>query len=149
MYLLSSEKVWQKLQSDHSDKGGVYKLHCIDEENDSKFIPINRILGVDQEGVLYIGKADVIHNRIGDLWKSLSPNYKTLNHHAGIRYRSNQKLQGSFPFDRLCVTVLPSENPNDAELHEMRKYFAEFGEVPPLNAQDFTSPPSDSSIKQG
>ena len=136
MYLLSSEEVWQKLARDHGDKGGVYKLHCLDEENDSTFIPINRILGVDQEGVLYIGKASLIRNRIGDLMKSLSPTHKSFNHPAGIRYASNKKLQESFPFDRLCVTVLPSETPNDSEVHEMRKYFEEYGEVPPLNAQD-------------
>ena len=141
MYLLSSEKIWQKLERDHGDKGGVYKLHCFDEENDRRFIPINRILGVDQEGVLYIGKASVICNRIGDLMKSLSPKHKSFNHPAGMRYASNQILQESFPFERLCVTVLPNEKPNEAEIHEMRKYFKEYGEVPPFNAEDLNKPP--------
>ena len=141
MYLLSSEEVWQKLKRDHGDKGGVYKLHCLDEENDRRLIPINRVLGVDQEGVLYIGKASVIHNRIGDLMKSLSSEYKSFGHPAGQLYAINKKLQESFPFDRLCVTVLPSENPTDTEIEELRKYFDEYGEVPPFNAQNLNEPP--------
>ena len=125
MYLLSSKEVWQKLETDHGNKGGVYKLHCLEEGDESRFMPINRILGVDQEGVLYIGKASVIRNRIGDLMKSLSPDHKSFNHPAGMRYTSNQKLQKFFPFDRLCVTILPSENPDGEEINEMREYFKE------------------------
>ena len=141
MYLLSSKEVWKKLARDHGDRGGVYKLHCLYEENNSKFIPINRILGVDQEGVLYIGKASQICTRIGDLMKSLSPSHKSFNHPAGIRYASNKKLQESFSFNRLCVTVLPSEDPNDSEVYEMRKYFEQYGEVPPFNAVDLNEFP--------
>lgn len=139
MYLLSKE-VLKKLERDYGDKGGVYKLHCLDKGKDGRFIPINRILGVDPEGVLYIGKANVFHNRIDELMKSVSSIEKRFLHPAGMRYFSNRRLQERFPSGRLCITVHPSNNPTDLEIHEMRNYFQKYGEVPPLNAQDMNDP---------
>ncbi len=133
-YLLSSEKFWEQIQKDFGGKAGVYRLHCFDEFNKNKLKPINRLLGIDDECILYIGKTAKNHFRIGDLFKALSPDYKSLGHHVGIRFSKNMKLRESFPFSRLCITFIQSEDPKKTESQELQKYFLKYGEVPPLNA---------------
>lgn len=97
---------------------------------------ISRVLGVDTEGVLYIGKTAAGLGRIGDLVKSLSPTHKSEGHHAGLRYAKNPKLAQMFPFERLCVSFTPADYPAVAEREMIQDYFQKFGEVPPLNANE-------------
>jgi len=136
IYRIESEEERKRLYADYDKYGGVYKLHCLMSNDNNRFVPINRILGTDMEGVLYIGKTGPGLSRIGDLIKALSPEYKSLSHHAGIRYAKNRKLQENFPFERLCVTFIPSEDPDRLEHEEIQNYFQQFGEVPPLNANE-------------
>jgi len=136
MYLISSENVWEQLQRDHGGKGGAYKLHCLDKSDQNRVEPLNRVLGLDNEGILYIGETSKNHFRIGDLIKSLSPHHKSLGHHAGIRFSNNIKLRERFPFERLCFTFIPAENPKEKESQELQRYFQKYGEVPPLNATE-------------
>ena len=95
----------------------------------------NRILGVDAEGVLYIGETrGGVYNRIGDIIKSLRPT-PTFPHDAGEKYNSNSKFKERFPYDRLCLTFQPAEDPKKAEGVEINNYFQKFGEIPPFNRQ--------------
>jgi len=133
MYRICSSDEIQEFNSRYKGQGGVYKLHCLKKDSQNEFIPIDRILGTDPEGVLYIGQTGSDHRRIAKLRSSLSPGPMRYIHHAGIRYKKNQKLQNHFPSDRLCITFKPVSNPKSVESKEIQDYFNKFGEVPPLN----------------
>lgn len=57
-------------------------------------------------------------------------------HQCGKKYSS--AIQAKFPFINLCVTIYPltdgyTGDAEDLEVTELRKYEAEFGDLPPLN----------------
>lgn len=51
---LSSDKLWDKIFDKYATGGGVYKLIAV---RNKKRKPIPRLLGNDNEGILYIGKS--------------------------------------------------------------------------------------------
>lgn len=133
-YLIKDDKLWDKINHGFNNDGGVYKVHCLKNNNESKVHSLTRLLGEDTEGVLYIGKADSFLDRVIDLKKSLLPNYKSENHHVGLRYNKNQALQSKFKIENLCVSLIKSSNPSNLEKDELKKYEKIFGELPPFNA---------------
>ena len=136
MYQISSKEQCAKLHQEHENKGGVYKLHSFEDIEAEVPMAIDRVLGADPEGVLYIGKTAPGLGRVGDLIKSLSPAYKSDGHHAGLRYAKNPKLSKAFPFESLCITFTPADNPTQVERETIQDYFMKYGEVPPLNANE-------------
>jgi hypothetical protein len=136
MYQIASEQHREELHKKYGHRGGVYKLQCFEDVKVETIVPISRVLGVDTEGVLYIGKAAAGLGRVGDLVKSLSPAHESEGHHAGLRYAKNPKLSQMFPFERLCITFTPADDPDVAEREMIQDYIQMFGEVPPLNANE-------------
>lgn len=136
MYRIASIKDRDDLHAKYGSHGGVYRLHCLEESRSERIVEVGRVLGFDSEGILYIGKTPAGLGRIGDLIKSLSPTHKSLGHHAVLRYAKNPKFSEKFPFERLCVSFIPADDPATAEREMIRKYFENFGEVPPLNANE-------------
>ena len=108
----------------HGTKGGVYKLHCYLPDDSKDVMPTNRILGTDDQGVLYIGKADSFLERVIDLKKSLLPNYKTDNHGCGSRYwnQTHTNFRVQFPMYRLFVSLIQSDDPGKFEKAEFNNY---------------------------
>lgn len=133
-YLISDKNLWDQIQGDFGDQGGIYKLHCRRTEKSSDMIPINRLLDVDTNGVLYIGCAETFHIRVSDLIKSLSSDYKSTGHDVGKKYAKVSKIQERFPYKDLVVTLARAENPVQEEKMELEKYLQKFGELPPFNA---------------
>ena len=131
LLLLSDSKFWDAISDCHQQKGGVYKIIAV---TDGNRIPINRFLGTDYEGVLYIGKATSFLNRVIDLKKSLSPEHNSRAHICGRRYKSLPRIAEHFPFDTLHIDLLPSDTPVVLETQLLHEYRNLFGEVPPLNA---------------
>lgn len=128
LYQLCDDELWKKLSD---KKGGVYKIIAVKE---GKIVPQHRFLGIDTDGILYIGKATSYIDRVIGLVKSISPKYKGSTHICGRRYKSNPNIAKLFPFDTLHLDIIPSSEPEEIENKLLKEYFDKFGEAPPLNA---------------
>lgn len=127
---VDDDNFWYDIESEFGQTGGVYNLICI---QDKQRIPIARLLSIDNNGILYIGKATSFLNRVIELKKSLSKEYETLSHEAGYRYLENDKIQNRFPYEDLYVLLKPADDINKAEKDMLNAYIQKFGELPPLN----------------
>ncbi|HAS6341099.1 TPA: hypothetical protein I7247_21115 [Vibrio vulnificus] len=96
---------------------------------------INRFGGQDENGILYIGKADLFTHRVGDLARCIDKNYSQRKHEAGVRYLTIPNISLRHPIDNLFVTIVPSKTPHELEKEYLAKYEALFSELPPLNRQ--------------
>lgn len=128
---LSDKDLWRLMNEVHAEKGGAYKIIAF---RDGRRIPIRRFLDIDNDGVLYIGKANSFIDRVIELKKSISPEYKGSAHICGRRYKSNPNISKLFPFDSLYVETIQSNDPEQLERSLLREYAMRYGEVPPLNA---------------
>jgi hypothetical protein len=128
---IADKDIWKKIQSLHLDKGGVYKIIAMHE---NKRMPINRFLGTDDSGVLYIGKAISFIERVIDLKKSILPQYNGTKHICGRRYKSITSIADKFRSDKLYMELISSEEPEILERKLLDDYRNLYGEVPPLNA---------------
>lgn len=128
---IADPELWRHIQKLHQDRGGVYRIVSMRE---NKVVPIPRFLGYDQEGILYIGKADSFLDRVINLKKSISPGYNGTSHICGRRYKSLPNIAIQFPFESLYLELIETPTPLDTEQTLIRTYQQKFGEVPPLNA---------------
>lgn len=131
LILFRDDDLWKLIHERHSIKGGVYKIIAV---RDGKRIPVNRFLGTDNDGVLYIGKATSFIKRVIDLKKSISPDYNGTAHICGRRYKSNPNIAKFFPYDILHIELIQADNPEELEKNLLAEYAEVYGEVPPLNA---------------
>jgi hypothetical protein len=111
--------------------GGVYFIHSY---NNQIPIRLNRLLGADEEGILYIGKSDNLRERLRMLWRVLNPSQKATAHTFGKKYNSNEKLREAFPLESMYISYRISTEPKTFEFELLDKYFLKFGEVPPFNS---------------
>ena len=89
---------------------GVYYVHATDGNGDFK--PLPRLLDADQDGILYIGTAGKLHERLGEVQKALSVAYgrgQWTNSRHGLldKLRRLPRFREAFPYSTLCVTVCP------------------------------------------
>jgi hypothetical protein len=121
-----------KFYLDIPKKSGIYIIYSILEDGKPQFIP--RVLKVDSKGILYIGKSKNINERLRMLFRVLNPEkYKTSGHTFGKNYNSSCRLKEAFPVDKLVFKYTLAKNYSELEKIELKNYFNEFGEVPPLN----------------
>lgn len=130
-YPFIHEHFWNLIHDRHGNKGGVYKIIAV---RDGAPIPVNRFLGTDEEGVLYIGKATSFVQRVIHLKQSIAPNYNGTAHICGRRYKSNSNIAKLFPYEVLHIELIQSDTPRELEMKLLNEYATVFGEVPPLNA---------------
>jgi hypothetical protein len=130
---LAPRGFWATVHQAFGAGGGVYFLSCATGEDDLTPVPVNRLLGQDRRGILYIGKADSFVDRVIGLKKSLSPEHRTSEHECGVRHKSHLNLAAAFPYERLVLTLIGSTEPRQLEATELKRYLAQFGELPPLN----------------
>ena len=131
LFQFADPTFWDKINDRHKSDGGVYKVIAVDS---GQRTPINRLLGTDDQGVLYIGKATTFIDRVIDLKKSISPDYNGTAHTCGRRYKATPNIAKHFPFDKLHIELIQSTTPDDLEKKLLNDYMQTFGEVPPLNA---------------
>ncbi len=93
---------------------------------------VPRVLCIDIEGVLYIGKGALTenHERIGELINTL--NGSSEQHDAGKRY---EKIKDKYPICGLNLGVKLTTEPEGEESKYLTQYLNDFGELPPLNRQ--------------
>jgi len=130
-YRLSSETLWNEINNDFQDKGGAYKLFY---QANGQVRPIGRFLDIDNDGILYIGKAICYLDRVIELKKTIDPTMKSASHICGRRYYNNDNIVKEFPYPNLFIQLIGNDNPRDKEKELLSEYFNKFGEVPPLNA---------------
>jgi hypothetical protein len=116
---------WRKSNENEVPVNGVYIIMANEE--------IPRCLKPDPQGILYIGRGNIMsyHNRIGKLINSF--NEQPRFHEAGIRFHRNPLLQNRFPISSLKVGITLTEEPEELEKQLLQDYFQAFGDVPPLN----------------
>lgn len=103
IYKLSSDTLWDRINDDFEESGGVYKLFC---SQNSKVIPIYRLLQTDLKGTLYIGSAQSYLVRVFDLKKTIDPKYKSDPHIGGRRYNKNPIIAEKFPYQDLYIALI-------------------------------------------
>jgi hypothetical protein len=128
-YLLSSARLWYSIEEHFGTSGGVYVLYC----KKDAIKTVNRLLGTDENGVLYIGMAKSFLDRTIELKKSISPDYISANHECGTRFKSNERIREKYPYKDLRVKLIASDEPRVLEQQLLTGYILEFGELPPLN----------------
>jgi hypothetical protein len=158
-YFVISPDFWPSINALHENERfpGIYRLHATG--SDGSFLPISRLLGVDPNGVLYIGTSVVVQDRAASLKKSICAAYKKVDpqtygdqtfidvgsHQTGKKIVRLPKFVAKFPLSTLCLTVEKYKgNDNDLEttssghfsLEEklLREYKNEYGEKPALNS---------------
>lgn len=124
---LAEDRFWKNIP----EVGGVYHIYCY---KGKKPITINRVLGIDKQGILYIGKSDNLRERLRMLWRVLNPNLKATAHTFGTKYNGNNKLKKVFPLKTLSVSFKTTSEPKNLETKLLNQYFDKFGEVPPMNS---------------
>lgn len=124
---LAEKQFWKNIP----ESGGVYHIRSF---KDNKVIKINRVLGIDNKGILYIGKSDNLRERLRMLWRVLNPKLEATAHTFGKKYNDNKKLRFVFPLKTLYVSFEVAEEPKNLESELLDKYFIKFGEVPPFNS---------------
>ena len=128
---MTDKNFWNNITQRHQNNGGVYKIIAF---QNGQRQPVNRFLGIDNDGILYIGKATSFADRVIVLKKSISPDYSGTSHICGRRYKLYPNLSKKFPFDILFMELIESNTPEELERELLSKYAKTFGEVPPLNA---------------
>jgi len=129
IFEIYKESFWYNINSEFKETGGVYKLFCVD--HNEQRIEVNRVLKNDSNGILYIGKATSFLDRVITLKKALSPEHKSENHECGVRYKKHFKEK--FPYDKLRLELIESGDIGYLERELLSDYEKEFGELPPLN----------------
>jgi hypothetical protein len=113
---------------------GIYRLIGLDDANMPAVL--NRLLGQDHTGTLYIGcegKNFAVRSRLTKLVRSLRDYRYNDEHRAGYRLRSHPILSQRFPKSRLAITWHYTNECKLAEDCLLDAYFTSFGDLPPLN----------------
>jgi excinuclease UvrABC nuclease subunit len=110
---------------------GIYRIYSLDENENPRHL--QRLLGTDKDGILYIGKSENLNDRVRMLWRVLQPNYRATAHTFGVNYKSLQVIQNAFPLDTLAIEYEENDTAKVYEKSLIETYRQLYGEVPPLN----------------
>ena len=124
---LADNTFWDEIP----ETAGVYFIHSYYNGHPTR---LNRVLGTDEEGLLYIGKSENLRERLRMLWRVLNPKLKATAHTFGTKYNNNKKLREAFPLKSLYVSYRTTSEPKTLEFELLDKYFSKYGEVPPFNS---------------
>ena len=113
-------------------KPGVYKIYLYRE---NKPITIPRFLKDDVSGLLYIGAAEKtpLYYRLNCFINTINPSKKQNNHSGANKVMNNKSLDKIIKVSSLMFDFILSSKAKMQEKKELKDYFEEFGEVPPLN----------------
>jgi hypothetical protein len=132
---------WCELSDGHlsehwSASPGVYRIRLLD--SNGRPVEIRRILGVDTDGIIYIGMAargrdGGLSNRLWGFWMSAFGRDASA-HAAGARYK--RLLSKHLPRHQVEYSYRKVSGAREAKQLEaecLRKYAVQWGELPPLN----------------
>jgi len=115
-------------------KSGVYKIRYFNK-NINKPHQIQRLYGIDKEGILSIGESGNLFNRMWTFYEAIQPLKKQLNHAAAWYYVSF-KYNRVFKKRYLQFSYMITQNKKEAERKEfilLAEYRNIFLDLPPLN----------------
>lgn len=133
LFHIADVKFGDTIHGNLSWKGGAYKLVAIEDGNR---MPIGRLLGTDNEGILYLGKADSFKTRVIELKKSITEGFISSAHECRARYKTSELIREKFPHKNLWIQLIPSDTAIVKESELLKEYIAKYGEAPPLNARN-------------
>jgi len=136
-YRITDPDLRKTLRNVFGEESGTYSLHWFEREKPKG---IYRLMGIDGDGILYIGKTDTpLYKRISSLQVSILSNsehsllepvergHKTLSKKF---FRIRKKID----LNDLFVSVHPTiVSPKKDEGFSLDKYASKYGELPPLN----------------
>lgn len=132
-------KIYKMLSQEDFNSGGCYLMYLKDSIT-NKPHPLNRLKGIDENGILYIGKGDNIGRRVLSLQKSIVPNrdlscndFKTGGHETlGQKFwRIREYLDKKELWVK--VFVLNEIAANVIETYLIETYIKKYCETPPFN----------------
>lgn len=80
LFMLIEPDFEDRIQKCFSDSGGVYWLRCVGNKEQGKFTRISRAIDKDDDGILYIGKAERLKTRLKNLRRCIIPDHKSRKH---------------------------------------------------------------------
>lgn len=110
---------------------GIYILRKYNSKG--VITPIPRLIKLDTEGILYIGKSDDLTRRLGVLVNLINGTTKTGKHSMGRRFQEVSILKQHIKPENLKLHITIIDKPRELESKLLDKYLNEFGELPPLN----------------
>lgn len=115
------------------DTPGVYRVFLFDSKG--KPCTINRFIGSDSSGLIYIGAAEktTIRYRLNAFLRSMDAAYRQDNHSGGKKIANSDRLREYIQDHRLFFSAEYCEYAKDKEFNALKEYVRDYGEVPPLN----------------
>ncbi len=136
-FKIQDPELKDKIRKLYGEEKGTYSLHWFKDDGPRE---IGRLLGIDTDGVLYIGKTDTpLYNRVSSLRNSVLSNSAQIQSfpiEKGHKALSMKffRIRKRIDIKDLYVKVFPAEaNPLADESFLLEKYASKFGELPPLN----------------
>ena len=110
-------------------RSGVYQIRW---SIDGKPQPIHRADGVDERGLLYIGRSKDLKSRIWSFWRNIKTDVGL--HTSAITFR-DYNYGRRFEENQLEVrwVTLPNDQANSVEREKLRDYIEKYLDAPPLN----------------
>jgi hypothetical protein len=125
---------WQSVEIEKEtgwNKWGLYRIQLV---KDDMPVKISRFGGIDEEGVLVIGRSNNIENRRKQFRRSARGHH---GHSEGVQWwLINHKSDNRFDEFSLrfaFVKISSEEEAKEMEEKELKEYFKKFSELPPLN----------------
>jgi hypothetical protein len=126
---------WHNIENIYHDidvlhRQGLYQIRMVNPSN--KPLPIPRLAGVDESGIIYIGKSVELRTRI--------ENFYCGRHSGGGMYNLVRlRLRRHKPYNNylLQYRYMKSNDENAMEKTEtnlLRRYFRQYCELPPFNS---------------
>ena len=78
---LADDSFWKRIP----ESGGIYFIYGC---NNKLPIKISRVLGIDNDGVLYMGKSENLRQRLRILCRVINPKLKASAHTFGTKYNN-------------------------------------------------------------
>jgi hypothetical protein len=132
---LSNWGAWHSIENIHHDidvlhKQGLYQIRMVSPSNKPFRIP--RLVGVDDGGIIYIGKSVELRTRIGNFYSG--------KHSGGGMYNLVRlKLGRHRPYKNYLLQyrymkISDEKVMEDTERNVLRRYFRKYCELPPFNS---------------
>lgn len=119
------------------DDYGIYKIRIVDKV--SNVIPIGRLNRIDDSGVLYIGRSGFRYQNTERTVANRLDEFLNESHSGGKTYGlASAVLKKSLMFSGHLLEAqalyLKDDEIEEGEAKELRDYFLNFAELPPLNS---------------
>ncbi len=114
--------------------GGVFTINVLASPKTGgiEFQSIERLLGPDPLGQLYIGWSDDFLAVVAEMAGTAKPQKRGV-HPFTNGWQANAAVKQSIPWDRLGVGFLFREDPYSQGTQYLVRYKMRFGEYPPMN----------------